>query len=370
VTNTNKEPDTYQVLLGADTAVYFILVWLSPLACLSGFSLNLIIIQTIRQHRHVELKETFFEYMSINALFSCVYSLIYLFNLMNVCISEYSLFCSQVYTSYFAQYFKIIVTVYLGEAVKMCANMSYILMNVNRYMLIGQEHMWLLKKLSQLKAKRLSLGMIVTSLVLNVMRFFQYAVNDGLVYGLEYPLMWLQYTQASTYIMSFILFVHGVFNYLLMMLFNTILEVIIFYKLHQELKLKLDKMSALHASAHSAVVASSSHASHGDHDPAAAEKPDEFRKKEMRVIGMVIMNGLINLILRLPDLSSFLYFSSFIFPDNVFFELFCRYYNICFQLIDISNFFFILTFSTNYMIYYFFNLRFKESVQSSLRNKS
>ncbi len=79
----------------------------------------------------------------------------------------------------FAQYYKVICVAYLGETVKMCLNFFYILISINRYMLIGREHEPFLEKISKLDFKRTIFYTMTFSLLLNIGHLDQYEINYG-----------------------------------------------------------------------------------------------------------------------------------------------------------------------------------------------
>jgi hypothetical protein len=79
------------------------------------------------------LKEDFYKYMDANAKFNCFYCMILLFYPMTSCTWRLSSsFCSKIFTTQFVQYYKIVIIGYLGEVFKMCANISYLMMTLNR----------------------------------------------------------------------------------------------------------------------------------------------------------------------------------------------------------------------------------------------
>ena len=65
--------------------------------------------------------------------FNCLYCIIYLLNLVSECILPMSIYCFSIRTAQETQYFncvnkpKIIVIGYLGDAVKICSNVTYVL---------------------------------------------------------------------------------------------------------------------------------------------------------------------------------------------------------------------------------------------------
>jgi hypothetical protein len=139
-------------------------------------------------------------------------------------------------------------------------------------------------------------------------------------------------------------------------------EVALVRKLHSELedkKKRLDDMNEKSNQNASTLL------------PAAAV-PISFRKRrkqeieehtEQRAILMVVINALVNFFFRLPEL--FFLFSRFqlIFPTVSFFHdlLSPLSPNLANFTTDLTYFCYILTFTANFIIYYLFNLKFKQT---------
>jgi hypothetical protein len=68
---------------------------------------------------------------------------------------------------------------YFGETFKLCGNISFILMSVNRYMLIGREHNSTLEKISKWDFKWVIVLSLGISGLINVGHAFQYLLNNG-----------------------------------------------------------------------------------------------------------------------------------------------------------------------------------------------
>jgi hypothetical protein len=137
------------VLFSIQDILVFICI---PCTCIIGLILNIRTVQVIKQNEKSVLKEEFYKYMSVNSKFNCAYCLILAFYPINYCNQFKSdLFCSSI--GLFAQYFKIVFVAYLGETIKMCSNISYILITINRYMLIGREQSTFLERISKLEIK-------------------------------------------------------------------------------------------------------------------------------------------------------------------------------------------------------------------------
>jgi hypothetical protein len=68
---------------------------------------------------------------------------------------------------------------YFGEVVKMCANISYIMMTLNRYMLVGKDHSPWLVSVAKLKFKLVIFGSFLFSALFNIAHGWEYqSVSD------------------------------------------------------------------------------------------------------------------------------------------------------------------------------------------------
>jgi hypothetical protein len=88
-------------------------------------------------------------------------------------------------------------------------------------------------------------------------------------------------------------------------------------------------------------------------------KQEMEKKSEQRAIIMVVFNALINFFLRLPELFFLFSVSKHISEVNVMMHLFDTFPALKFFWIDLAYFCYILTFATNFLIYYLFNQKFK-----------
>ncbi len=129
---------------------------------------------------------------------------------------------------------------------------------------------------------------------------------------------------------------------------NTAIEIIIVRRLRRELADKMANIASMHAS--SRIL--------------NEKRAKSDAKKKQKAIVMVIINSLINLVLRFPEFFLFLKNSNILFNNNPLFNILCGDYAVCDYMIEMSNFFFILTFSTNYLTYYFFNKKFRKCIKA------
>jgi hypothetical protein len=128
-------------------------------------------------------------------------------------------------------------------------------------------------------------------------------------------------------------------------------EVIIVRKLHAELEDKKKKTA----------------------DMKARVKADElsFRKRrkqeiedrsEQRAVLMVVINALVTFFFRVPELFVVFSASSFLFGrDNILYIYFNLFYGQQDFAIDSYYLTYILTFSANFLIYFLFNMKFKQA---------
>ncbi len=204
----------------------------------------------VKKNKKSELKEDFYKYMSLNSKFNCVYCLLFLFYPIHLCNqykSDY--FCSSIFNSQFSQYYKIYFEVFLGESVRTCSNILYILITINRYMLIGREHSPFLERISKLDRTRVVQVALLVSLCLNIGHIFQYQINgQGVVlaetheytYGTEsltYPFL----AKSDLFFQSIQCYVSFWITWPFF-LFNTMVEIIFVRKLKQEIKEKRNRI--------------------------------------------------------------------------------------------------------------------------------
>jgi hypothetical protein len=130
--------------------------------------------------------------------------------------------------------------------------------------------------------------------------------------------------------------------------------------MHKELKAKRERMLQM-----------SNHVRLSDFSPSGKasvdkKKEEEDGKKERRVIKMIVLNGLFNFFLRSPDLLVWLQYNvirNFLARGGYTWEhlsiVIPGFSNI---IVDIGYFTYILTFSTNFFIFYKFNSKFEAAV--------
>jgi hypothetical protein len=233
-------------------------------------------------------------------------------------------------------------------------------------MLVGKEHNAALEHMAKWEMKRVICWTVFFSLIVNIGHWFQYRLNQGLasqlaktdytVFSDQYPILVNFNTSLRVYTI-----VYFVFSFIVFFVVNTAVEVSLVLKMRAEIAEKRFKteeeirVSQSKNTSRSEVV---NRVIRGKQ-----KKIEQDAKKETRVIGMVVYNSVINFLLRGPEILVFL--SSDPFLLNVFYHTETKqglHFSSSFTtvIVSVSYFMYILTFTTNVMIYYFFNAKFKQ----------
>jgi hypothetical protein len=230
-------------------------------------------------------------------------------------------------------------------------------------MLIGKTHSPLLAKISKCKLKNFIGSTVAFSFLMNIGHCFQYRINYGLNIDLTlndyeylapldtYPFAVFQNSSFDIYTLVYFLI-----NFAVFFVVNTWVEVSIVRKLRHEIaeKRASTEQEMLHIngnnSAHSDVV-----------NRMLRDKQrriEQDARKEQRAIKMVVVNSLLNFFLRSPEILVFISDYTSLFQRAFFF---LTMFNLNNLMLSISCFAYTLTFTTNVVIYYVFNDKFKKS---------
>jgi hypothetical protein len=357
----HAKPDDLQIIYLVMSLNDILVFCLVPFACFSGLVLNCSVIRTIKKNQTKELKEQFFKYMSLNSKFNCLYCLIFAFYPVNFCLDPVSTeYCSSIASYSLVQYYKIVVIAYVGEGLKMCSNISYTLMTINRYMLIGRTHLPLLERISKIDYSKVVKWTLVLSFLANLGHLDQYIYNEGFVFLDEvnyyeiydvYPML-----NRDSIFFPFYKLAYFFVNFFVFLVINTGVEIITSRKLQAELLQKQSNVLELKTKEDTAKM---------------KKQVEEDGKKNRRAILMVVLNSCINFCLRLPEI--------FVFVGSDVNFLLYHYQKIAsvFQMTmfatfleDFAYFAYILTFSTNCFMYFTFNRKLKKIfVKTFLKSK-
>jgi hypothetical protein len=284
---------------------------------------------------------------------------------------------------------------FFGEVVKMCANISYLMMTLNRYLLVGKDHPPWLVTLAKFKFKWVIGISILLSALINIGHGWEYQIAKDLGITLyigrileEYANFfganggsYSDYPEANKD-MSYLIFsiVYFFINFGAFFIINTVFEVKIVRRMQKELREKRERMGRMNApkTLASTILKNGAKTSQADEEKKKAE--DEDGKKERKVIKMVVFNGVFNFIFRAPDLLFWMENKKILshkLPQMNSLSLYGEVYNMSKSntpgllnlIADIAYLTYILTFTTNFVIFYNFNKNFKEAITFSWISK-
>jgi hypothetical protein len=176
----------------------------------------------------------------------------------------------------------------------------------------------------------------------------------------DYP----QANQGQAYLIYSI--VYFVINFGLFFVLNTGIEVKLVWRMHRELREKRERLAKMNNVAVDRLSSSNFETtSTVKTDKKKKENEDEI--KQRRVIKMVVLTSVFNILLRAPDMLSW------IENVNIFPIVFgdAQYFlgqfvpGLLSFIADLSYLTYILTFTTNFVIFFKFNKNFKEAVVCS-----
>jgi hypothetical protein len=316
------------------------------------------------------IDQAFFTYMLANAVLNAIYSFSFLLYYSIPCIPIKTLTFDALNCTVLDKWMWTVTSV-----LKLMANFSFLLISLNRYLLVGKDHAEWVKFVADAHVKIVTCITFVCSCLLSAITYYQidtFSINKQLLieqeYGLVVPeeggeieqrflntyyyyssysmeyrghnpdgainIVFSQLKSTMSIVIGFIL-VRDVMSYFLFCIFNLAIDVMTVKKLNESLAEKA-KLSSL-------------------------DKHDEQMRAERRCVFMVILNSCVNVLLRLPELLTIVFYIIVEADVNglYIFKMLCITYNRCQTLNDIANPFYIISLSSNVLFYYFFNKTFK-----------
>ena len=233
-----------------------LLVYIRPILAAIALVNNILIIITImrkRNHRVVNKKcftENMYSHMLVNSVFNALYACIMATSLLNtrVFYSESSdgTFCSGVYRTTSAQYYKIWVIEFFGNMVKTCVNISYIMFVTNRLVFvaanISEKSRSIKNAFEKLKFKIYLPILICFASLISLHKLFEYKVNEFMILTISFPSEIYSelycVNQICSYMDSFKL-LNDTLNDLLFCLLSLLIDIILLKCVSKELKKKI-----------------------------------------------------------------------------------------------------------------------------------
>jgi hypothetical protein len=306
--------------------------------------------------------EAFFTYMVANAVINSIFALTIL---LSTCISCAPKPVDEMLVNQTACLISNMCVAGVVSLMKLMSNYTYLQMSMNRYLLVGKDHAKWIETVAQTKFKTKMCIAFVISCVLSLVSVYQVFYFDGFGLGENNGNEFNSYYYLHSYVYGFAIdsgsfdlasailqdsfssdssminivlsltVVHDLFSYFLFCIFNLALDVMTVIKLKESLADKARLSST--------------------------NKRDEQMRAERRSVVMVVLNSIVNILLRLPELLAIVFFFAVaVNPNQEYpFKILCFNFDQCLTLGQISNSFVILSLSFNVFFYYFFNKTFK-----------
>jgi hypothetical protein len=133
-TPANDELSVLQIFFVFEWLNLVIKVYMQTFLSLLGLLTNWLTIVTVKNKAHKKiLDNVMYEHIFFNSCFNLCFCFLHSFSLINICIFPKSSFCSSVYKTLVAQYFKYVFELFLGNSLRLCCNFSFILFSMSRF---------------------------------------------------------------------------------------------------------------------------------------------------------------------------------------------------------------------------------------------
>ena len=348
----NKENYESEFKLDNDVDLVYFFKWLQliliiilqPIFSFFGIVNNALIIMVVQNKgAKKNFKDVMYRHMVINSYFNIFYCAIINLRLMNECVFYLSgTYCSEVYFSEAAQYLKIYLVYFVGNAAKICKNISYFSFTFSRFILGSNKKNGIYKKFTDLNRKAYVSVMIAVGLVLSIFKIFQYSIYTYFDQSID-NVPNEKYSDLSCvldysfYCVLFKIFKLGnaFINNILFFVVNMVIDILLIKDLRETIKHKQQlSVKSLHSQ----------------------NQNEELKSKEMNAKRMVIITNLVYIVSYAPEFVSTIL--AIVFSKGVSF----MNYNFSTNLVnEICEVFGLVALMFNFYIFLIFNKNFRTS---------
>jgi hypothetical protein len=267
---------------------YILLVIVQPILSSLGIINNFILICIVKNKEYKKLfKDQMYKHMLINAYFNIAFSAILLLNLINECVFYASTlsFCSKAYLNETSQYVKIIIVNFLGNALKICTNVSYIFFAFSRFVLVSNlKEKYFFKSFTNLNLKLYAFTLFMGSILLSLFKLFQYRINDQIDFRKDFPYEIQDVSfcsESENFLTCRLFYVFNIVNNSINDIICFFLNIVIDCFLIKNLKKNLENKQAL--------------------TQASSSNDISIHKSRKKINHMVIWNGVIYFVAHMPE---------------------------------------------------------------------
>jgi hypothetical protein len=350
--NTQKWNDIFVGDLGAihgfRTLQYIIQVYFSPLFSVLGIVTNFIVFFTISKKKNKTVfKSLMYAHIKVNSAFNFAYCLINSISLISLCIDSQMAFCSAIYKTKFAQYFRIYVANYLGNTLKFSCSVSYIAFSVSRFLnstnTSKSDSRPIAQWYSKLNLKKFYSILFGFGALFSVFKLFQFRENEfnsSNEIGFPFDVFDIRYCSNDLYfsekfsfnckLISILNLINNVLNHIVFFIVNIVIDICLIQYTHAEVKRK--KQSNLNEKMINDAI--------------------RIRSKVNR---MVLTNGILYLLSHAPEFS----IDIFLMVCRKRFDKFCAFEFNCENIREMTETFIMLSMSMQMFVFLKFDKNFK-----------
>ncbi|CAF0966107.1 unnamed protein product [Brachionus calyciflorus] len=172
---------------------------LTPFVCILGLITNLINIKILKYDMKIFAKQKevhimMYQFMFYNSIINFFYCIIYIFHLLNVCISINGVFCLFISRSEIVQYYEIVIVDFLGGILKVLSNILNVSISINRYTTLEKNSFFSKLRVNGLYKKLMILLITIFVFLVNIDRLLtsfinnDSIINDNYIAYFEFPI--------------------------------------------------------------------------------------------------------------------------------------------------------------------------------------
>lgn len=346
--------------LGYDDAYRYLLfeviteLFLMPICCAIALIVNMLSIIVFIKNRNQDLKEKIFKYALISFIFNLIYCVNCLLKLVNICIERFSIYCPEYVTLIPMQLFDIYAIKLLLPVIRYNCIISELAISVSRFILVTETQLFF-KYLNEIKTSYYLIVLIVSGVLLNLIKVFQYSVNRTYTFD-SFPYYSGDHnnqTDIYRFPLTIINLTLFVITFLFPMIGISAFDILLLLDIKKKDKIKIDFAITNEKSS-----------------TKIEKKISECRSREERVTNLIVFNTIFMIISRIPEIvfNGLAMKTFFEKQINAFTEKDISYYFDMSRLLEYSDFFFTINGIFQFIIFYNFNRNFKESFNKIFLN--
>ena len=253
-----------------------------------------------------------------------------------------------------AQYFSIAVVGYLSETIKTCSIITGTLFSLQRYIETTKPENKLLEDFAKTRMRFVASFTILVASLISISKIFEYEAVDEKFMTFDMPFAFSIYIyndQKKLQVKTVFYFLHYILNDFLVLIINLFIDIKLVFEIKKNLtkKLKFYEFNS---------VKSASSLVRKLEITRLKEELIKKRKTENKANEMIIIIVFIYLFCRLPEFVGIFYFYFKPYLSN--FQASCRNSSICYFISNVVEYFYMLSYIFNIVLYYKFNSNFRK----------